>query len=86
MGCLIERKAQIIFVTASSVQENSKKRRVVIESRPEFAVVKLQGSRERFSIAWELIYDIAKRRHAENLRLEALAKRPSKRSKVKGGQ
>jgi len=86
MGCLIERKAQIIFVTASSVQENSKKHRVVIESRPEFAVVKLQGSRERFSIAWELIYDVAKRRHAENLRLEALAKRPSKRSKAKVGQ
>jgi hypothetical protein len=83
---MIERKAQIIFVTASSVQENSKKRRVVIESRPEFAIVKLQGSRERFSIAWELIYDVAKRRHAENLRLEALAKRPRKRSKAKGGQ
>lgn len=83
MSCLIERKAQIIFVTASLVQENGKKRRVVIESRPEFALVKLKGSRQQFPIAWELVYDKAKRHQTENLRLEALAKRPSKRYKAK---
>ena len=46
MGCLLERKAQIIFVSASSVDENGKKRRVVIESRPEFADCKTQRIEE----------------------------------------
>jgi hypothetical protein len=41
MGCLIEHKAQVIFVSASSVKENGKKRRIVIESRPKFAIVRL---------------------------------------------
>lgn len=86
MGCLLERKAQIIFVSASSVNENGKKRTVVIESRPEFAIVKLNGSRKRFPIAWEVIYDMAKRCHAKNLRLEAQAEQRHNRSKAKTGR
>ena len=86
MGCLLERKAQIIFVSASSVNENGKKRRVVIESRPEFAIVKLNGSRKRFPIAWEVIYDMAKQYHAKNLRLEARAEHRHNRSKAKAGR
>jgi hypothetical protein len=39
MSCLIDHKAQTIFVSASSVKKNGKKRRIVIESRPEFAIV-----------------------------------------------
>lgn len=86
MGCLLERKAQVIFITAASVKENGKKQKVVIESRPEFAIVRLDGSRERFPIAWENIYEIAKKRHSENLRLEARAEQLSKRSKGKAGR
>ncbi|MGA3372529.1 MAG: hypothetical protein ABSC48_12290 [Terracidiphilus sp.] len=76
MGCLIEHKAQVIFVSASSVNENGKKRRIVIESRPEFAIVRLLGARGQFSIVWEVIYEAAMRRHEENLRLEAEAEKP----------
>ena len=83
MGCLLDRKAQIIFVSASSVDESGKKRRVVIESRPEFAIVKLNGSKKRYPIAWEMIYEIAKQNHAKNLRLEARAGQPPKSSKKK---
>jgi len=73
MGCLIEHKAQVIFVSASSVIENGKKRRIVIESRPEFAIIRLLGAKGHFPICWEAIYEAAMRRHAENLRLEAEA-------------
>ena len=34
MGCLLERKARIIFVSASSVNENGKKGRVVMRAVP----------------------------------------------------
>ena len=83
MGCLLQRKAQIIFISASSVEENGKKRRVAIESRPEFAILRLNGSKKGYPIAWEMIYDIAKENHAKNLRLEARAGRPPKSSKRK---
>jgi hypothetical protein len=85
MGCLLERKAQIIFVSASSVNESGKKRKIVIESRPEFAILRLNGSRKRFPIAWELIYEIAKRNHATNIDLENHAERKDNRSKAKMG-
>ena len=83
MGCLLERKAQIIFVTASSMEKNGKKRKVVVESRPTFAIIRLEGSKERFSIAWEAIYEIAKQHHTENLRMESQAARSRKPSKGK---
>ena len=83
MGCLIEHKAQVIFVSASSVNENGKKRRIVIESRPEFAIVQLLGLKGRFPIAWGMIYEAAMRHHAENLRLEAAAKKAHKAQKKK---
>lgn len=71
MGVLLERKTQVIFVTASSVEQNGKVREVIVESRPLYAVVQLNGSKEKYPVAWETIYKIAKERHAENLRLEA---------------
>jgi hypothetical protein len=76
MDCLVEHKGQVIFVSASSVKENGKKRRIVIESRPEFVIVQLQGARGQFPIAWKIIYEVALRRHEENLRLEAKAQKP----------
>lgn len=71
MGVLLEHKSQVIFVTASSVEENGKAREVIVESRPQYAVVQLSGSKEKYSVAWEMIYKLAKKRHLENLRMEA---------------
>ena len=71
MGVLLEHKSQGIFVTASSVEENGKVREVIVESRPQYAVVQLNGTKERYSVAWEMIYKLAKKRHLENLRMEA---------------
>jgi hypothetical protein len=78
MSCIIEHKTQTIFVSASSVKENGKKRRIVIESRPEFAIVRLLGAKGQFPITWKMIYEAAMRHHAENLRLEAEAEKSHK--------
>ena len=78
MAYLIERKAQTLYVTASSVSENGKKRKIVVESRPEFAIVRLAGARGEFPITWKMIYEAAMRHHAENLRLEAEAEKSRK--------
>ena len=83
MGFLFERKSKTIFVSASTVNENGKKRKIIIESRPTLAILKPQGSRECFPISWEMIYEAAKRHHAENLRLEAEAEKPRSQRKRK---
>ena len=83
MGVLLERKTQVIFITASSVEQNGKAREVIVESRPQYAVVQLNGSKEKYPIAWETIYALAKERHAENLRLEAQAQRQPGRTRRK---
>ena len=83
MAYLIERKAQSLYVTASSVSENGKKRKIVVESRPEFAIVRLAGARGEFPISWKMIYEAAMRHHAENLRLEAEAEKSHSRCKRK---
>ena len=83
MGVLLERNTQVIFVTASSVEQNGKAREVIVESRPQYAVVQLNGSEEIYPVAWEAIYELAKKRHAENLRLEAQAQRQPGRTRRK---
>ena len=71
MAFLIEHKAQVLYITASSITVNGKRRKIVIESRPEFAIVTLQGMKEKYPISWEQVFEAARRRHAENLRIEA---------------
>jgi len=73
MAYLIERRAQVLFVTASLVKENGKKYKIVIESRPEYAVITLQGMKGQYPICWEAIFEAARRRHSANLHLEAEA-------------
>jgi hypothetical protein len=71
MAYLLERRTRIIFVTASSVQVKGKPREIVVETRPEFAIVQLNGTKEQYPLPWEKIYNVALEHHEENLRLEA---------------
>jgi hypothetical protein len=45
MGVLLERKTQVIFVTASSVEQNGKAREVIVESRPYMPSFSSMGPR-----------------------------------------
>jgi hypothetical protein len=73
MAYLIERKAQVLYITASLVKDKGKRRKIVIESRPEYAVITLQGQKEKYPILWEHLYQTAVRHLEMNLRLEAAA-------------
>ena len=77
MAYLIERKSQTIFVTGTSIIARGKPREMVIESRPEYAVVQLSGLPEKFPVPWEEVYAAAKKRHEANLRLEINPNAPS---------
>ena len=82
MGSLPERKARTIYVTGSFVMHNGRRRKVMLESRPEYAVLKLIGTKTQYPIAWEALFDVAAKHHAENVRVEAL---PQKERKVTRG-
>ncbi len=62
------------------MEQNGKVREVIVESRPLYAVVQLNGSKEKYPVAWEMIYKLAKDRHVENLRLESQYQ--SKRARI----
>ena len=70
MGYLPERKSRTIFVTGSTIAKDGKPRNIVIESRPEFAIVTLEGTKEQYPLAWEAIYEVAAKHDAANMRLE----------------
>ena len=80
MAYLIERKSQTIFVTATSIVSKGKPREMIVESRPEYAVVQLAGVQEQFPVPWEEVYAAAKKRHEANLRLERKALKKRRRS------
>ena len=79
MAYLIERKSQTIFVTGTSIVAKGKPREMIVESRPEYAVVQLAGVEEKFPVPWEEIYQAAKRRHDANLKLERAGKQKRSR-------
>jgi hypothetical protein len=70
MGYLPDPKTTTIFVTASSISINGRKRKIIVETRPEFAIVQLHGSKERYSLAWETIFETATKLDATNRNLE----------------
>jgi hypothetical protein len=81
MAYLLERRTRIIFFTASSVNANGKSREIVIETRPEFAIVQLNGTKEQYPLPWEKIYEVALKHHEKNLRLEAQAANATQRDR-----
>jgi hypothetical protein len=78
MGYLPDRKTRTIFVTGSTVGKNGRPRTIIVESKPEYAIVQLDGDKDRFSIAWEMIYDMAMKHHAACLAAEQKAHRKRK--------
>jgi hypothetical protein len=86
MGYLPDRKSKTIFITASTILDNGKQRKLVIESKPEFAIMRLDGTTTNYPLAWEKIYEIALKQHAANLLIETQAmqkKNKTRRTKSK---
>lgn len=86
MAYLIERKSKTVFVTATSIIAKGKPREMIVESRPEYAVVQLSGMPEALPVPWEEVYQAAMRRHESNLQLERESRRKAHRSKLSNGR
>jgi hypothetical protein len=65
------RRARVTYLTESQASDGTTKRAIIVESRPEYAVLQLEGTNIRYSVAWERIFSLAQTNHERNRRLEA---------------
>ena len=59
MNYLRERKRRLSFITNSTARYRGKERAIVIEVFPEYAAVRLLGTRTRYEVSWRAIFDLA---------------------------
>jgi hypothetical protein len=75
------RRARVTYLTESQASDGTTKRAIIVESRPQYAVLQLEGTKIRYSVAWERIFALAETNHERNLRREAVAAQKSLRRK-----
>lgn len=79
MSNLETRKTKLQFQTASTFRDGRKPRRIVLEAEPTFVIVRLAGTRTRYSITYDAIYSAA-------VKLAVAAERREKAAAKKGGK
>ena len=55
------RRARVTYLTESQASYGTSKRTIIVESRPEYAVLQLEGTNIRYSVAWERVLPLLKR-------------------------
>lgn len=59
MTALSKRKSKLIFETSDVIRERGRYRPVTIEANPEYAVLRLKGTRKRILMSWAGLYNAA---------------------------
>jgi hypothetical protein len=76
---LAERKSRLSFITNSTARYRGKDREIVIEVFPDYAAIRLLGTRTRYEASWRAIHDLAaeifSRRERERRKAERSARR-----------
>ena len=85
MGYLAEPKTTITFVTACKAADDGRARTISLEIRPEFAILKLDGTRKRYPLAWERIFELARQLDVSDERRESRQQTSTKPLKTSGG-
>lgn len=65
---LAKRKSRLSFITNSSARYRGKERDIVIEVYPDYAAVRLLGTRTRYEVSWRGVFDLAAEIHARRER------------------
>lgn len=61
MSRLRERKTKLKFITNATVRYRGKDRDVVIEARPDSAIIRLLGTRVKYEVPWRSVHDMGAR-------------------------
>ena len=59
MNYLRERKRRLSFITNSIARYRGKERAIVMEAFPEYAAVRVLGTRTSYEVSWRAIFDLA---------------------------
>ena len=59
MTHLRDRKNRLSFATNSTARYRGREREIVMEAFPEYAAVRLLGTRTRYEVNWRAIFDLA---------------------------
>jgi hypothetical protein len=70
-----DRKTKLTLVTNATVRYRGRERAVVIEVYPDYADVRLLGTRLRYSVSWRGVHDLAARIFADRQKAERKASR-----------
>jgi hypothetical protein len=79
MNYLRERKRRLSFITNSTARYRGKERAIVIEVFPEYAAVRLLGTRSRYEVSWRAVFELAAEVYA---RREGQRRREERRAEV----
>ena len=63
MNYLRDRKSRLSFITNSTARYRGKERAIVMEVFPEYAAVRLFGTRTRYEVSWRAVFDLAAEIH-----------------------
>jgi hypothetical protein len=59
MTYLRKRKSRLSFITNSTARYRGREREIVMEVFPEYARVRLLGTRTRYEVTWRAVFDLA---------------------------
>ena len=78
MTRLDSRKSRLVFTTSDTIRERGKLREIVVEPTPYLVTIRLKGCRQRLTVSYGAIYNLAAKIAAEQQRKERIEKRKQK--------
>ena len=78
MTDLTIRATRLRFRTVCEVKQRGKYRKIVVEAKPDYALVRLEGMRFAYTIPWDFVWSLGAKISARNAAAEKLAKRKAK--------
>ena len=75
MSALAGRRTQLAFETRDEIRERGQYRPVCVEAHPDFAVLRLKGTRHRLTLTWAAMYSLAAKQAADQARRDRKAKK-----------
>ena len=77
MTDLAKRITQLRFTTADEVRERGKYRKISVEAKPQYAIIRLQGLHTAYTVPWSAVHSLA-------VKMAVAAKRAEKKAKKEG--
>lgn len=74
-----DRKTRLTFITNSYARYRGKDRSIVVEAFPDFAAVRLLGTRTRYQVSWRGVFDLAAEIYARREREHRKADRAARK-------